>query len=274
MDLLGRQGIVPGIKVDTGGKPLAGAPGEQVTEGLDGLRERLSEYAEMGAQFTKWRAIIAIGEGIPSPYCIEANAHALGRFAALSQEAGLVPIVEPEVLMDGDHDIQRCFRATEATLREVFYQLGRQRVAVEGILLKTSMVLSGKDATDRAGAEEVARQTLECLKRVVPPAVPGIVFLSGGQEDGEATANLDAINRHAARVGAPWELSFSYGRALQAAPLRAWAGKPSNAEQARQTFYHRARVTSAARQGTYTPEMERELAEGEQMGAATGTQAV
>ena len=260
VDLLTQQGIMAGIKVDTGGKPLAGAPGEQVTEGLDGLRERLSEYAEMGARFTKWRAVIAIGESIPSSYCIEANAHALGRFAALSQEVGLVPIVEPEILIDGDHGIDRCFEATESTLREVFHQLGRQRVLVEGTLLKSSMVLWGKEATHRASAEEVARQTLACLMRVVPPAVPGIVFLSGGQEDDDATANLDAINRHAAEVGAPWELSFSYGRALQAAPLRAWAGQPSNAERAQHEFYHRARVTSAARTGTYTPAMDKELA--------------
>jgi fructose-bisphosphate aldolase class I len=258
---LTKEGIIPGIKVDTGGHPLAGAPGEQVTEGLDRLRERLREYADLGARFTKWRAIITIGEGIPSHYCIEANAHALGRFAALSQEAGLVPIVEPEVLMDGDHDIDRCFEVTEATLREVYHQLARQRVLAEGTLLKPNMVLSGKEAAHRSNPQEVASRTLACLKRAVPPAVPGIVFLSGGQEDDEATVNLDAINRHAASVGAPWELSFSYGRGLQAAPLRAWAGLPSNVVQAQRVFLHRARVTSAARQGAYVPEMEEELAQ-------------
>ena len=260
VDVLTGRGMMPGIKVDTGGKPLAGAPGEQVTEGLDGLGERLNEYAGLGARFTKWRAIIAIDGGIPSFYCIEVNAHALARFAALSQESGLVPIVEPEVLMNGDHDIDRCFQATETTLREVFHQLARQHVMVEGALLKVNMVLSGKGATNRAGPEEVARQTLTCLKRAVPPALPGIVFLSGGQDDDEATVNLDAINRLAAEVGAPWALSFSYGRGLQEAPLRAWTGQPSSASRAQRVFYHRAAVVSAARQGIYVREMEKELA--------------
>ena len=252
------QGIIPGIKVDSGGQPLVGAPGEQVTEGLDGLRDRCAEYYELGARFTKWRAIITIGDHIPSRYCIETNAHALARYAALSQEAGLVPIVEPEVLMDGDHSIDRCFEATEAALREVYYELGRQRVQLEGTLLKPNMVLSGKDASDRATAEEVAEKTVSCLKRTVPPAVPGVVFLSGGQSDEEATVNLDAINRHAADVGAPWQLSFSYGRGLQAAPLEAWGGDAANTEEAQRAFYHRSRLTSAARDGAYTPEMERE----------------
>jgi fructose-bisphosphate aldolase class I len=254
------QGIIPGIKVDTGGKPLARAPDEQVTEGLDGLRGRLAEYVELGARFTKWRAIIAIGPGIPTRYCLEANAHALARFAALSQEAGLVPIVEPEVLMDGDHDIDACFEATEVILREVYYQLRTQRVALEGTLLKPNMVLSGKDASNRAGPEEVAERTVICLKRVVPAAVPGIVFLSGGQSDDEATVNLNAISQHAASVGAPWELGFSFGRGLQAAPLKAWGKDATNNERAQEVYHHRAYLISAARQGIYKPEMEKELA--------------
>jgi fructose-bisphosphate aldolase class I len=254
------QSILPGIKVDIGGKPLAGATGEQITEGLDGLRERLADYAELGARFTKWRGIIAIGPGIPTRYCIEANAHALARSAALSIESGLVPIVEPEVLMDGNHDIDACFEATEATLREVYYQLGTHRVALEGTLLKPNMVLSGKDAANRAGSEEVAEKTVSCFKKVVPAAVPGIVFLSGGQSDEEATVNLNAINRYAASVGAPWELSFSYGRGLQTAPLKAWGGDPANRDRAQQVYRHRAYVTGAARQGAYKPEMEMELA--------------
>ena len=256
VDVLTSQGIIPGIKVDKSTKPLAGADGEVITEGLDGLRDRLAEYAGLGAKFTKWRAVITIGEGIPSRYCIEANAHALARFAALSQEAGLVPIVEPEVLMDGGHAIDACYHATTAALREVYYQLGIHRVALEGTLLKPNMVLSGKDACERADAEQVAEMTIACFKKSVPAAVPGIVFLSGGQTDDEATVNLDAINRHAASAGAPWELSFSYGRGLQAAPLKAWGGRSENIPAAQAAYYHRAKVTSAARQGEYTPEME------------------
>ncbi len=250
------RGIIPGIKVDTGVKPLAGAPGEQVTEGLDGLRERLAEYAGLGARFTKWRATYAIGPGIPSRYCNDVNAHALARFAALSQEAGLVPIVEPEVLMDGSHDITQCFEATESALREVYAHLAAHRVVLEGALLKTNMVLSGKDAACRAGPEEVGEKTVVCLKRAVPASVPGIVFLSGGQGDDEATANLNALNRYAAEAGAPWELSFSFGRGLQAAPLKAWSGNMANKERTRKAFYHRAYVTAAARRGAYSPEME------------------
>ena len=260
VEIIRDQGMIPGIKVDKSAKPLAGAPGEQVTEGLDGLRERLAEYAELGARFTKWRGIYAIGEGIPSRYCMEVNAHALARFAALSQEAGLVPIVEPEVLMDGDHGIDQCLDATEAALREVYHQLGRQRIVLEGTLLKPNMVLSGKDAPNRAGPEEVAEKTVACLKRTVPAAVPGMVFLSGGQGDDEATTNLNAINQYAASVGVPWQLSFSYGRGLQAAPLRAWSGDAANAERTQQAFHHRAYVTAAARQGTYEPGMEKEPA--------------
>ena len=255
--VLAEQGIIPGIKVDTGTKPLPGAPNELVTEGLDGLADRLKEYAELGARFTKWRGVITIGPHIPSGYCIDVNAHALARYAALSQEAGLVPIVEPEVLMDGDHDIDRCFGVTEDTLREVFHQLGRQRVSLEGMLLKPNMVLSGASATGRAGPQELAEKTIACFKRTVPAAVPGIVFLSGGQSDDEATVNLDAINRQAATAGATWELSFSFGRGLQAAPLKAWSGKAENVPQTQRAYYHRARLTSAARQGVYTPEMEK-----------------
>ena len=251
--VLSDRGIFPGIKVDTGTKPVPGAPGELMTEGLDGLGERLAEYAEIGARFTKWRGVITIGPDIPSACCIEVNAHALARFAALSQQAGLVPIVEPEVLMDGDHDIDRCFDATEATLRATFRQLARQRVAVEGILLKPNMVLSGASAANRAGPQDVAEKTIACFKRAVPAAVPGIVFLSGGQSDEEATVNLDAINRHAAAARAPWELSFSYGRGLQASPLKAWSGKTANIDAAQGAFYQRAQATSAARRGAYTP---------------------
>ena len=258
--VLADQGVIPGIKVDTGAGPLAGAEGETVTEGLDGLRNRLAAYRELGARFTKWRGVITIGDGIPSCYCIETNAHALARFAVLSQETGLVPIVEPEVLMDGSHGIGRCAEVTEATLREVFYQLGNQGVILEGMLLKPNMVLSGSSAADRAGPEEVARRTIASFKRTVLSAVPGIVFLSGGQDDEEATTNLDAINRQAAVVGAPWQLSFSYGRGLQAAPLKAWSGKVENVPHAQRVYLHRMRVTSAARQGSYTPDMEKDLA--------------
>ena len=254
VEVIQGQGMIPGIKVDKSGHPLAGAPGEQVTEGLDGLRDRLEEYVELGARFTKWRGIYAIGDGTPSRYCSEANAHALARFAALSQEAGLVPMVEPEVMMDGDHDIDACFEATEAALREMYYQLGTHRVVLEGTILKTNMVLSGKDAADRADPREVAERTLACLKRSVPAAVPGIAFLSGGQGDEEATVNLDAINRLANEEGAPWELTFSYGRGLQAAPLKAWGDDMANREIVQQEYLRRASMTAYARQGAYDPD--------------------
>jgi len=253
------QGIIPGIKVDKGTQAIPTAPTELMTEGLDGLRDRLNEYAELGARFAKWRAVITIGDGIPTDRCIDINAHALARYAALSQEAGLVPIVEPEVLLDGDHTIDRCFEASEATLREVFAQLARQGVLLEGMLLKPSMVSSGSTAANRAGPEEVAEKTVDCFKRSVPTTMPGVVFLSGGQSDEEATINLNAINQRAAVVGAPWQLSFSFGRGLQAAPLKAWSGQAANVERAKQAFYHRAKLTSAARQGTYVPAMEKEL---------------
>ena len=259
VEVLAKQGIRPGIKVDAGAKALAGAAkGELVTEGLDGLRDRLAEYRKLGAEFSKWRAVITIGEVIPSPYCIAANAHALARYAALSQEAGIVPIVEPEVLMDGAHSIERCYEVSLATLRAVFAELAAQRVILEGMLLKPAMVISGKGAATRAPAEEVARLTLRCFLETVPAAVPGIAFLSGGQSDAEATLNLDAINREAARLGgAPWQLTFSYGRGLQAAPQKAWAGKAANVAAAQRAFHHRAKLTAAARQGRYTADMEK-----------------
>lgn len=253
VDLLQRRGVIPGIKVDAGAKPLAGATDETVTEGLDGLRERLAEYRDLGARFTKWRAVLHIGEHRPTRYAVDVNAHALARYAALAQEAGLVPIVEPEVLMDGDHDIDACFDATEATLREVFHQLAQQGVDLEGMILKPNMVVSGAEASHRAGPETVAEMTLTCLLHTVPAAVPGIAFLSGGQSDEEATVNLDAINRLAGDVGAPWRLTFSYGRGLQSAPQRAWRGEPANVERAQRAFLERARTTAAASDGAYQP---------------------
>jgi len=256
-DALAEQGIIAGIKVDTGAKPLAGFPGEKVTEGLDGLRERLAEYHELGARFAKWRAVITIGDGLPTPYCIDANAYALARYAALCQEAGITPIVEPEVLMDGEHTIDRSEEVTEATLRAVFAALWHAGVALEGMLLKPNMVLAAYECADQASVEEVAQRTLRCLRRVVPAAVPGIVFLSGGQSDELASAHLDAMNR---APDQPWELSFSYGRALQATPLEVWRGEPSNAAAARAAYAHRARCTGAARRGEYSPEMEQEAA--------------
>ena len=252
--VLSDQGIIPGIKVDKGTVPLPSAPDELVTEGLDGLRDRLKEYVELGAGFTKWRAVISISDDTPTSYGLNVNAHALARFAALSQEAGLVPIVEPEVLRDGDHSIERCFEVTEETLREVFDQLAQQKVLLEGMLLKPSMVISGGSADQRAEPEVVAQMTIECFKRVLPPAVPGVVFLSGGEPDNSVTANLNAINQKAANLVAPWQLSFSFGRSLRGAPLVAWAGKSENTEAAALAFYTRARLTSAARQGTYVPE--------------------
>jgi fructose-bisphosphate aldolase class I len=253
--LLESKGVIPGIKVDKGAQPLALAEGETVTEGLDGLRGRLDEYRELGAGFAKWRAVISIGQGIPSEYCLWTNAHALARYATLSQEAGLVPIVEPEVLMDGDHTIERSFEVTSRTLHAVFTELRDQRVHPEGILLKPNMVLSGYESSEQASHEQVAAETIRCFKRHVPAAVPGIVFLSGGQSDEDATANLNAMN---AMGPHPWQLSFSYGRALQAPALKAWRGKKENVEAAQRAYYHRAKMNSAARTGMYAPEMERE----------------
>jgi len=258
VEVLSGEGVIAGIKVDTGAKALAGAPGETVTEGLDGLRERLDEYHRLGARFTKWRAVIAIGERMPSRYCIRANAEALARFAALSQETGLVPIVEPEVLMDGDHTIERCFEVTETTLHVVFEALLRHRVGLERMLLKPNMVLSGKDCPSQADVDRVARETVRCLRRAVPAAVPGIVFLSGGQSNERATAHLNAMN--ALAEAHPWQLSFSYGRALQDPPLRAWRGKAGNVQPAQQAFQHRARLNGAARYGKYDQAMEKQPA--------------
>jgi fructose-bisphosphate aldolase class I len=247
--------MIPGIKVDKGTKALAGAVGELITEGLDGLRERLVEYRDLGARFAKWRAVITIGSGIPTPYCIDTNAHALARYAALCQEAGLVPIVEPEVLMDGDHTIERCVEVTEATLHTVFAALLAQRVSLEGMLLKPNMVLSGQSCPRQAGVQEVAAATIRSLRRTVPAAVPGIVFLSGGQSDELATAHLNAMNAMAETH--PWQLSFSYGRALQAAAQKAWKGDPARIAAGQNAFHHRARLNGLARSGRYAPDMEK-----------------
>lgn len=249
---LARQGIIPGIKVDAGTKPLPGSPKETMTEGLDGLGKRLEEYRALGARFTKWRGVITIDEGIPTPNCIHVNAHTLARYAALAQQAGLVPIVEPEVLMEGSHSIQRCEEVTEQTLRQVFHELDTQGVALEGIVLKPNMVLSGARAPNRAGPDEVATATIRCFRRTVPAAVPGIAFLSGGQDDEEATVNLNAIHR--AHQHLPWEVTFSYGRGLQSTPQRLWGGNPANVAKAQQSFLQRAKATAAARQGTYVPD--------------------
>ena len=252
-DVLSSAGLIPGIKVDAGTKPLAAFPDEVVTDGLDGLRDRLEEYAGLGARFAKWRAVLRIGEDRPTPTCIEANAHALARYAALAQEAGLTPVVEPEVLMDGTHTIERCAEVTTDVLRAVYQQLARHRVRLEASLLKPNMVLPGTESPEQADDERIALMTVEVLRRSVPAAVPGIVFLSGGQTDEQATARLDAINRHAPQ---PWELSFSFGRALQAPVLRAWAGEDAHRSAAQAALLHRAGLNSAARYGSYRPEME------------------
>lgn len=259
VDLLRTQGVIPGIKVDGGTKPLAGFPGEVVTEGLDGLRARFEEYAAMGAAFAKWRAVIRIGEGRPTAACIAANAHALARYAALAQESGLTPVVEPEVLMDGSHDLPRCAEVTLETLRVVYSALAEQRVVLEATLLKPNMVVPGNAAPEQASDEEIADTTLRVLREAVPAAVPGIVFLSGGMSDEEATARLDALNR---RTPQPWQLSFSFGRALQGPVLRAWAGQDANRDKAQEALMQRARLNSAARHGEYRPGMEK-LAAGE-----------
>ena len=254
---LEKKGIIPGIKVDKGAKALAGAEGEKVAEGLDGLRERIAEYHGLGARFAKWRAVITIGDGIPSDYCLDANAHALARYAALCVEGGLVPIVEPEVLMDGPHTIERCYDVTERALRKVFDALYDQRVPLAQTILKPNMVLSGTECPQQADVRRVAEETLRCFRNAVPAEVPGIVFLSGGQSDELATAHLNEMNKIG---GAPWELSFSYGRALQAPPLKAWAGKAANLPAAQKAFHHRARCNGAARSGSYTAQMEQEAA--------------
>jgi fructose-bisphosphate aldolase class I len=251
--LLSKKGIIPGIKVDKGPVDIPGFPGEVVTEGLDGLRGRLKEYKELGAKFAKWRAVITIGDGIPTYTCLEENAHALARYAALCQEAGIVPIVEPEVLLDGNHTVERCQEVTEQTLKITFTALFLQRIHLEGMILKPSMVVSGKENPRQAGVEEVAERTLRCLKRTVPAAVPGIAFLSGGQSAVSATEHLNAMNKMGPH---PWQVSFSYARALQDPALKAWKGEAANVPAAQKIFYHRAKMNSAARSGSYTKQME------------------
>jgi len=252
-ELLTKLGIVPGIKVDTGAKPLAGFPGETITEGLDGLRERLAEYHKLGARFAKWRGVIDIGAGVPTAFAIDANAHALARYAALCQEAGIVPIVEPEVLMDGDHTLERCEQVTGDVLVSVFDQLFAHRVHLEGMVLKPNMVISGKKCAQRASATEVAAATVRCLKRFVPSAVPGIAFLSGGQSEREATEHLSLMNQIG---GLPWALTFSYGRALQESALKIWGGKSDSLAAGQTAFLKRARLNGLAQLGKYAASLE------------------
>lgn len=246
-------GAIPGIKVDTGAKDLALCPGEKITEGLDGLRERFAEYYDLGARFTKWRAVITIGDGIPSRTCIQANAHALARYAALAQEADIVPMVEPEVLMDGPHDMARCFEVTEAALQALYDELYAQNVHLEGTILKPNMIVPGTECKKQASTEEIAEQTVQCMKRAVPAAVPGLTFLSGGLSSEEVTEYLSAMN---AMFDAPWKLSFSFGRGLQAAPLKAWGGKAENYAAAQAALAHRARMNSLAVAGQWNTELE------------------
>lgn len=257
VDIIKKAGSIPGIKVDEGTKPLPNCPGELITIGLDKLADRLPKYYEQGARFAKWRAVIDIAPGIPSYTAIHTNAHALARYAALCQAAQIVPIVEPEVLMDGDHDIDRCYEVTEFMLKETFQQLYYQRVPLEGIVLKPNMAISGKKASKRAGVQEVAEKTVKMLKACVPGAVPGIAFLSGGQSDEEATAHLDAMNKIG---GLPWKLTFSYGRALQAAPQKAWSGKATNVAAAQSAFAHRAKMNGLASVGKWSSDQEKKAA--------------
>ena len=251
-----RNGVIPGIKVDAGAQDMALHSGEKVTEGLDGLRKRLEEYFKLGARFSKWRAVITIGDTIPSTACLRANAHALARYSALCQEASIVPIVEPEVLLDGNHSVERCESVTEATLATLFAALHKQDCSLEHVVLKASMVVSGKENARQAGVAEVAERTLKVLKRTVPAALPGVVFLSGGQSDESATAHLDAMNR----MGAPWPLTFSYSRALQAVALKTWRGSAGNFAAAQGAFHHRARMNSLAALGKWNAELEKKAA--------------
>jgi fructose-bisphosphate aldolase class I len=255
--LIEQAGSIPGIKVDEGTKPLPFCPGELITAGLDKLSDRLPKYYEQGARFAKWRAVIDIGQGIPSYTCIRTNAHALARYAALCQVNQIVPIVEPEVLMDGDHDIDRCYQVTELVLKLTFEELYFQRVALEGIVLKPNMVIAGKKSAKQASVQEVAEKTVKLLKNCVPGAVPGIAFLSGGQSDEEATAHLDAMNKLG---NLPWPLTFSYGRALQAAPQKAWSGKAENVANAQQAFSHRAKMNGLAALGQWKADLEKKAA--------------
>jgi len=256
-DYLARKGILPGIKVDKGAMDLALCPGEKVTEGLDGLRPRLAEYFKLGARFAKWRAVITIGEGIPSHTCLYANAHALARYAALCQEASIVPMIEPEVLLEGSHTVERCEEVTEATLRATYAAMAAHNVSLEHLILKTSMVVSGKECPRQANVDEVAERTVRVLKRTVPAAQPGIVFLSGGQSDEAATAHLNAM---AAMKGLPWPLTFSYSRALQNPALKTWRGETKNAAAAQKAFHHRAHMNGLAAQGKWKPELEKQAA--------------
>jgi fructose-bisphosphate aldolase class I len=255
--LIEAAGSIPGIKVDEGAKPLPNYPGETITEGLDGLAGRLKEYYDLGARFAKWRAVIDIADGIPTEYAVRANAHALGRYAALCQEADIVPIVEPEVLMDGAHDLDRCYEVTEFVLRTVFNELFDARVFLEGTVLKPNMVIPGKKSQKQASPDQIAEATVRLFKRCVPVAVPGIAFLSGGQSDVEATANLDAVNR---LRPLPWAITFSYGRALQAAPQKAWSGKAGNVTTAQAAFAHRARMNGLAAMGRWSQDQEKAAA--------------
>lgn len=258
VEVLKDQGVVPGIKVDMSTVALPFSPDEKYTQGLDGLRDRLEEYKEMGGRFTKWRAVITIGDGIPTTKCIESNARALALYAAFSQEAGFVPIVEPEVLIDGDHSIERSFEVNEWTLKSTYNALYEQGVHLEGTLLKPNFVINGKDASEKASVEDVAGYTIECFLRSVPAAVPGIVLLSGGQSGEDATAHLNAMNTMYDDL--PWEISFSWARALQGNPMEIWGGDAQNVEEAQKIFHHRARMASAARSGSYSREMEQEQA--------------
>ena len=254
VSLIERAGSIPGIKVDAGAKDMAGHPNEKVTEGLDGLRERLEEYFKLGARFAKWRAVINIGDGIPSRACISANTHALARYAALCQENGIVPIVEPEVIMDGSHTAETCYEVTSSVLSALYTQLEEQNVYLEGSILKPNMIVSGTECPTQASVQQVAEMTLDCFNKCVPQAVPGIIFLSGGQADELATAHLDAINKMGPLS---WKISFSYGRALQAAPLKTWSGKPENISAAQAAFTHRASMNKLAALGEWHASLEK-----------------
>lgn len=256
VDVLAKAGIIPGIKVDLHAKPMAGFPNEKITEGLDGLRERLAEYKTLGARFAKWRAVITIGDGIPTTQCITANAHALARYAALCQEADIVPIVEPEVLMNGNHSIQRCFDVSEQVQKILFYQLYKYRINLEGIILKPNMVIQGLESTEKNSVDEVAEATVNCLLESVPASVPAIAFLSGGQSPEAATAHLNAINKNS-KNRLPWIVTFSFARAIQQPAIEAWKGKDANIEEAQKLLYKRAKLDATARGGKYKKDMEK-----------------